>query len=1016
MQLPSSMRSKKASQGGKEEKGKAAEPRLPHLLSFFPLSFGGVAIIMLGLFGMGLYGHYERVKTDHFTHVQHSAGIFVQDLNRQIQGIRTHIAQLTQDARLIQVLASQDLDELRVLETVLKKRIPQAIRVRLFPSRSQDAVIQDGRGLSYAGLDLVRQAREDQQIPPLEVHRVGQKDEHIALAAPVYEGKQLLGVIHAALPLSLLPDPSAVLGKENPAFLQQRVGNHLITLNLGQSRKPPAGEPSDRIPVRNTRWELAVWAAPPAFSETFSPVWWLLAYGLSLGLLAFVIWFPARRIQNALEEDLLRLAAAVEAVARRGKPGKPRYDFQETYAVGMRVHYALQELASVSSEGPRTSKAVEAAALSESEQSREEKPPGEKRSKVSQAPASDAKESEDSQAAASEDSEELDSDIPPALEEFFRNADAADEAVEVEAQTLSALSEKYAGIRKKEQQAPEKAEPEQPAEKAEALEISDLDALDLDDKSEGWEEAGPPAREERAQAVQGKAGEKAPAVEPLDFDEIDLDELVPMSEEEEAEAWDVEPLLEPEAPSRPGDAQFTGPLAEASRRLFHEGEIRGVFGEDLTLHLVRNMGRAIAEVMQERDQSQCYVGQDTRTSSKKMTQALVRGLQESGCRVVDLGLVPTPLVCFAAAQESSSGVMVTAGHQPPDHNGMKVLIGGKPLNEKELETLRIRLLREDFPKGAGSYQQQDLHEAYIQQVQSDIALARSLKIVLDCGNGAASRLAPALYRALDVEVIELHCDPSAGFPNGLVSDPVRADCFKALQSRVQEEGADLGLLFDGDGDRLGLVDAQGNMHWGDRLLMILIQDVLSRNPGTDVIFDVKCGHRLPGSILMNGGLPVMMPSRRSAMQEKLAESNALIAGTWDGRIFLRDRWNGFDDALYAGARLLEILALDPRSSTEVFADLPPSVSVPEIVLPLAEGEAQKLMEQCLAAADRLEDAQVFKIDGLRIDCSEGAGLVQAADDQLRFHFEGADEAALRGVMELMRSIFQAVAPKLNLPF
>ena len=1011
MQLPQFALFKKESQ---DEEARA-EPSLPDLLSFLPLSLGGVAIVLLCLFGLGLYGSYEQAEEGDFRRVQQNAGIFVQDLSRQIQGIRTHIMQLAQDARLIQVLESQDQDWLRAQETTLQKRIPQALSVRLFPGRSRDAAIQDGRGLSYAGLDLVRQAREDKQIPPLEIHRVGQKDEHIALAAPVYEGEQLLGVIHVALPLSLLPDPGTVLGKASPAFFQQRVGSNLITLDLGQGRKPPAGEPTYRMPLRNTQWELAVWVVPPDLWDTVSPLWWLLAYSVGLSLLALVIWFPARRTRNALEEDLVQIAAVVEEAARAGKLGKLRCGFQESQKVGTRIRYALRELISVSGKGPHTSKAAETDVRSEPEESPQKAQPlEEKKTEASVEPANQAEASESSQGETAEDSEELDSDMPPELAEFFRNADAADEAVEVEAQSLDALSEKYKKTREPEAAAQEPAPGEATEEEAVSIEPLDLDEIDLEETLDAGEPAALPQEK--------TAPPREPVEEPLDLDEIDLDELVPIAEEEEAEAaqWDADVLKVPDpAPGSravSSEAQFTGPQAEASRRLFHADGIQGRFGEDLTLHLTRSIGRAIAGEAREQEQSSLYVGQDTRASSKKMTQSLVRGLRESGCEVVDLGLVPTPLLYFAAAQEAGSGVMVTAGHQPPDHNGMKLVIGGAFLHSKALESLRVRLLRGEFPEGDGGYRQQDLTNAYIQRVQEDIALARPLKIVLDCGNGAASRLAPALYRALDAEVIELHCDPAAGFPNGLVSDPVRADCFKALQTRVQEEGADLGLLFDGDGDRLGLVDAQGNMQWGDRLLMVLAPDVLSRNPGTDVLFDVKCGHRLPGNILMNGGLPVMVPSGRSAMQEKLTESNALIAGTWNGRIFLRDRWNDFDDALYAGARLLEALALDPRSSAEVFADLPPSVSTSTLVLPLAEGEPQKLMEQFLGAADHLEDAQVFKIDGLRIDFAEGSGLVQAVDEQLQFHFEGADEAAMRGAMELMRSIIQPIAPELTLPF
>ena len=424
------------------------------------------------------------------------------------------------------------------------------------------------------------------------------------------------------------------------------------------------------------------------------------------------------------------------------------------------------------------------------------------------------------------------------------------------------------------------------------------------------------------------------------------------------------------------------------------------------------------EVTEAGDQT-VIVGRDTRSSSMDLSESLVSGLRASGCDVLDLGVAPTPLVYFATRyQGDTSGVVVTASHNPESYNGLKVVINGRSLAGQEIKALRERIMAGSFSRGDGRYQFGDLVADYVGQVEKDVAIARTLKVVIDCGNAAASVLAPALFRALGCELVEINCNPDAGFPDGRPPDPTRPECLEALQHAVVSQVADLGLAFDGDGDRLGVVDSSGKIIWPDRVLMLLAADVLSRYPGTDVVFDVKCSQHLATEILRNGGRPVMWKSGHAPLKAKLQETGALLAGEWTGHIIFRERWFGFDDALYSGARLLEVLALDPRPSAEIFAGLPEAVSTPEFFLHLAEGESEAVMTAVLAQSSQLSGLELFTEDGLRAETASGWGLVRASNTQpaLVFRFEADDEAELSRIQGLFRGIMERAAPELRLPF
>jgi phosphomannomutase/phosphoglucomutase len=348
-----------------------------------------------------------------------------------------------------------------------------------------------------------------------------------------------------------------------------------------------------------------------------------------------------------------------------------------------------------------------------------------------------------------------------------------------------------------------------------------------------------------------------------------------------------------------------------------------------------------------------------------------------------------------------------------------VVLNAQCLEGDQLRVIARRIRNRDLVEmPEGGYQKRDLAPAYVDHIERDVALARGLKLVVDGGNGAAAVLAPALYRTLGCEVVELHCDPAGGFPDGQVPDPSRAENVRDLSAAVTAQGADLGLAFDGDGDRLGVVDSQGQFIAMDRVLMLFAADVLSRYPGTDVVYDVKCTHHLAAEIVRSGGRPLMWQCGHSRLKSKLRETGALLAGELSGHVIFQERWFGFDDAVYAGARLLELLALDPRSSADVFAALPDALGTPELVLPLQDGEPEQIMERVLALADRLDGVTVKTVDGLRAEFDGGWGLVRASNTQpaLSFRFQGDDQQSLDLIQGLFRRVMSKVAPGLVLPF
>ncbi|MDO4693259.1 MAG: phosphomannomutase/phosphoglucomutase [Eikenella sp.] len=442
--------------------------------------------------------------------------------------------------------------------------------------------------------------------------------------------------------------------------------------------------------------------------------------------------------------------------------------------------------------------------------------------------------------------------------------------------------------------------------------------------------------------------------------------------------------------------------------IFKAYDIRGIVGQSLTEEAAHQIGRAIAARAAAQGIDEIALGRDGRLSGTALMDALARGLTASGLNVLDVGMVATPMLYFAAVQHcGGSGVMITGSHNPPDYNGFKMMLGGQTLAGGDIQALRLAIENEDFVSGSppGSVRRRDMAAEYQNHISGHIRLARPMKIAIDAGNGVTGAFAGKLYRALGCEVEELFCEVDGRFPNHH-PDPAKPENLQDLMRALREGDAEIGLAFDGDGDRLGVVTREGNIIYPDRQLMLFAQDVLSRHPGAKIIFDVKSSRLLTPWITQHGGQAIMGKTGHSFMKAAMKEHGALLAGEMSGHVFFKERWFGFDDGLYAGARLLEILSGSPNPGAVLNA-LPEGVSTPEINIDVpAGGNGHAIIAQ-LAAHARFEgEQQRITLDGLRVEFADGFGLMRASNTTpvLVLRFEADNAAALARIQAQFRAV------------
>jgi phosphomannomutase/phosphoglucomutase len=455
------------------------------------------------------------------------------------------------------------------------------------------------------------------------------------------------------------------------------------------------------------------------------------------------------------------------------------------------------------------------------------------------------------------------------------------------------------------------------------------------------------------------------------------------------------------------------------RGIFRAYDIRGVVGKTLDAGVAALIGQAIGSLMADKGLADIVVGRDGRLSGPDMVGGLVEGLRRTGRNVIDIGLAATPVTYFAAYHlRTGSCVSVTGSHNPPDYNGFKIVVGGETLSGDAITDLYARIAEDRLVEAGtpGTLQQRDVSDDYVARIASDVQLDRPLRVVVDAGNGVAGAIAPRVLEAVGAEVTPLYCEVDGTFPNHH-PDPSEAHNLEDLVKMVQRLDADLGVAFDGDGDRLGVVTRDGQNIFADRLLMLFAADVLERNPGAMIVYDVKCTGRLPGHILRHGGSPLMWKTGHSLIKAKMRETEAELAGEMSGHFFFKERWYGFDDGIYAAARLLEILAARPQTPGEVLNALPDGVSTPEIKVDAPDGNPHAIVERFKAAA-KFEGARLSTIDGLRADWPDGWGLVRASNTTpvLVLRFDADNREALARIQEAFRSQLLAVRTDLKLPF
>jgi phosphomannomutase/phosphoglucomutase len=451
--------------------------------------------------------------------------------------------------------------------------------------------------------------------------------------------------------------------------------------------------------------------------------------------------------------------------------------------------------------------------------------------------------------------------------------------------------------------------------------------------------------------------------------------------------------------------------------IFRTYDIRGVVGKSLTPAVVRAVGQALGSLGRERNAPTFAVCRDGRHSGPELVAALTEGITSVGANVIDVGMAPTPIAYFAAYHlDCGSCVAVSGSHNPPEYNGIKMVVAGDTLYGAEIQKLKSRAERGDVKTGKGKHSAANVLDAYVERIVGDVKLARPMRIAMDCGNGVAGMLAPRLYRRLGCQVTELYCEVDGRFPNHH-PDPAQPENLAELIRQVKSGDAELGLAFDGDGDRLGVVTKDGEIIFADRQLMLLAKDVLSRNPGAQIIYDVKSTRLLAPWIEKYGGRPLIWKTGHSLIKAKLKETGAPLAGEMSGHTFFKERWYGFDDALYGGARLLEILSRE-RDPSAALKALPNAPATPEIHWALAEGEPHALVAKLQATKPFPGAQRVLTIDGVRVEYADGFGLARASNTTpvIVLRFEADNHAALERIKQQFRAALQPLRPDAPLPY
>jgi len=451
--------------------------------------------------------------------------------------------------------------------------------------------------------------------------------------------------------------------------------------------------------------------------------------------------------------------------------------------------------------------------------------------------------------------------------------------------------------------------------------------------------------------------------------------------------------------------------------IFKAYDIRGIVDNTLTSDIAFKIGQAVGSEVIASGGDSIVIGRDGRLSGPILAEVLSNGLRAAGVNVIDIGLAPSPVVYYSSYSKNiPSCIAITGSHNPPDYNGFKMVVDGVTLSAERIQAVKQRIIDNDFTQGEGGYIQEEIIDDYIARIVGDVKLDRKMKIVIDSGNGVAGATAPQVFRGIGCDVVDSFSEVDGTFPNHH-PDPSQIENLQDLIAAVKEHDAELGLAFDGDGDRLGVVSKKGEIVWADRQMILFAQDVLSRNPGAEIIYDVKCSRNLPAEIEAAGGKATMWRTGHSFIKAKLRETGAALAGEMSGHIFIKDRWFGFDDGVYAGARLLELLSKLEKTPQQVFDSLPNSVNTPELRMDFDEGEHYVFMDKLKEVAD-FGNAQVSKIDGLRVDYNDGFGLIRPSNTTpiLVLRFEADTEEAIARIQADFKTAISLIDAEIATPF
>lgn len=453
---------------------------------------------------------------------------------------------------------------------------------------------------------------------------------------------------------------------------------------------------------------------------------------------------------------------------------------------------------------------------------------------------------------------------------------------------------------------------------------------------------------------------------------------------------------------------------KVNSEIFRAYDIRGIFERELSQDLIYKIGQAVGSQVLDENSKQIYVGRDGRISGKEVSDRFIEGILATGCDVIFIGLVHTPLLYFATFEGvTKNGVMITGSHNPKEYNGFKIVINNSSLKEDDIQNLKLKIEQSDFRVGSGKLSKESFNETYVKKISTKINIKNKLKIVLDCGNGSGGVLGPEILRNYSSELIELFCEVDGNFPNHH-PDPSEPKNLSKLIETVKKENADLGIAFDGDGDRLGVIDSEGEMIFPDRYLALMAEDILRKNKSGKIVFDVKCSKQLEQIIRRNNGMPIMTKTGHSFIKSEITRTGAILGGEMSGHIFYNDNWYGFDDGIFASLRLLEILSTQNISTHEVFKKIPKMFSTPEIKISINDTEKFRVVEE-LKNNFKPEGYNSILLDGLRLEEEDSWGLIRASNTTpaLVLRFEANTEKKLMQIKELFQNALLKIDDKLN---